>query len=39
MDSSFAGKHLKGFHLTDSELNELRIAHRKARAKSAPEAY
>lgn len=30
---------MKGFHLTDSELSELRIAHRKARATSAPEAY
>lgn len=30
---------MKGFHLTDIELNELRLAHRKARAISAPEAY
>lgn len=30
---------MKGFHLTDSELSELRLAHRKARPISAPEAY
>lgn len=30
---------MKGFNLTDSELSELRIAHRQARASNASTAY
>jgi transposase len=30
---------MKGFHLTGSELAELRLAHRRARAFNAPAAY